>query len=88
MKLSYFVYNESLALEDFNGAVFTCANFQKTVQMGFSLNEERKRTVFGVKLTWVSIRWIFGLFSKLYIPSTLNITLIQWHTQLNVCAVK
>ena len=26
--------------------------------------------------------------SKLYIPSTLNITLIQWHTQLNVCAVK
>ena len=29
-----------------------------------------------------------GMGSKLYIPSTLNITLIQWHTQLNVCAVK
>ena len=26
--------------------------------------------------------------AKLYIPSTLNIALIQWHTQLNVCAVK
>ena len=26
--------------------------------------------------------------SKLYIPSTLNIDLIQWHTHLNVCAVK
>ena len=24
--------------------------------------------------------------SKLYIPSTLNIELILWHTQLNVCA--
>ena len=23
---------------------------------------------------------------KLYIPSTLNIDLILWHTQLNVCA--
>ena len=29
-----------------------------------------------------------GVGAKLYIPSTLNITLIQWHTQLNVCAVK
>ena len=26
--------------------------------------------------------------SKLYIPSTLNIGLILWHTQLIVCAVK
>ena len=26
--------------------------------------------------------------AKLYIPSTINIALIQWHTQLNVCAVK
>ena len=26
--------------------------------------------------------------SKLYTPSTLNIVLIQWHTHLNVCAVK
>ena len=25
---------------------------------------------------------------KLYIPSTLNIALLQWHTHLNVCAVK
>ena len=23
---------------------------------------------------------------KLYTPSTLNIDLMQWHTQLNVCA--
>ena len=30
----------------------------------------------------------FVVRPKLYIPSTLNITLIQWHTQLNVCAVK
>ena len=28
------------------------------------------------------------LVSKLYIPSTLNIDLILWHTQLIVCAVK
>ena len=26
--------------------------------------------------------------SKLYTPSTLNIDFIQWHTQLNMCAVK
>ena len=25
---------------------------------------------------------------KLYIPSTINIALMQWHTKLNVCAVK
>ena len=32
---------------------------------------------------------IFRLRAKLYTPSTLNIDLIiQWHTQLNVCAVK
>ena len=34
-----------------------------------------------------------GLFlstlrAKLYTPSTLNMDFIQWHTQLNVCAVK
>ena len=28
------------------------------------------------------------LEAKLYTPSTLNIDFIQWHTQLNVCAVK
>ena len=28
----------------------------------------------------------FYLYSKLYIPSTLNIDLILWHTQLIVCA--
>ena len=26
--------------------------------------------------------------ANLYTPSTLNIDFIQWHTQLNVCAVK
>ena len=31
---------------------------------------------------------IFGAVPKLYIPSTLNIDLILWHTQLIVCAVK
>ena len=31
---------------------------------------------------------IFMICSKLYIPSTLNIDLILWHTQLIVCAVK
>ena len=30
----------------------------------------------------------FWLKSKLYIPSTLNIALLQLHTHLNVCAVK
>ena len=30
--------------------------------------------------------WAFTLRSKLYIPSSLNIDLILWHTQLNVCA--
>ena len=30
----------------------------------------------------------FELDPKLYTPSTLNIDFIQWHTQLNVCAVK
>ena len=30
----------------------------------------------------------FTLHAKLYIPSTLNIALLQWHTHLNVCAVK
>ena len=36
-----------------------------------------------VVFTKDSDRW-----AKLYIPSTLNIALLQWHTQLNVCAVK
>ena len=29
-----------------------------------------------------------SLYPKLYTPSTLNITLILWHTQLIVCAIK
>ena len=32
------------------------------------------------------VRFIYT--PKLYIPSTLNIVLLQWHTHLNVCAVK
>ena len=32
--------------------------------------------------------WFRRLRSKLYIPSTINIDLILWHTQLIVCAVK
>ena len=28
----------------------------------------------------------FRYWPKLYTPSTLNIDLILWHTQLNVCA--
>ena len=31
---------------------------------------------------------VVALYPKLYIPSTLNIDFIQWHTQLIVCAVK
>ena len=31
---------------------------------------------------------ILSFVAKLYTPSTLNIDFIQWHTQLNVCAVK
>ena len=34
------------------------------------------------------IKWKKVTHPKLYIPSTINIVLIQWHTQLNVCAVK
>ena len=30
----------------------------------------------------------FLLATKLYIPRTLNIALLQWHTHWNVCAVK
>ena len=30
--------------------------------------------------------YIFGFEAKLYTPSTLNIDLIQWHTQLIMCA--
>ena len=29
---------------------------------------------------------LLKVISKLYIPSTLNIDFILWHTQLNVCA--
>ena len=29
---------------------------------------------------------LLKVIAKLYIPSTLNIDLILWHTQLNVCA--
>ena len=36
----------------------------------------------------VPYRDIFGLAAKLYNPSTLNLDLILWHTQLIVCAVK
>ena len=38
------------------------------------------------KFLWTSciLKW----FPKLYIPSTLNIDLLLWHTQLIVCAVK
>ena len=34
------------------------------------------------------VLFFFMISSKLYIPSTLNIALLQWHTHLNVCAVK
>ena len=40
---------------------------------------------------WESVEYVLRgdmQWAKLYIPSTLNIALIQWHTQLNVCAVK
>ena len=47
-------------------------------------------------LGWKLMKFIFSgiaqtkyaLKLKLYIPSTLNIDLILWHTQLIVCAVK
>ena len=35
----------------------------------------------------ISVPWRFYQLTKLYIPSTLNIDLILWHTQLIVCAV-
>ena len=36
----------------------------------------------------IGMAQICRLKPKLYIPSTLNIALLQWHTHLNVCAVK
>ena len=40
-------------------------------------------------LSFFSLLLILSVCSpKLYIPSTLNIALLQWHTHLNVCAVK
>ena len=39
-----------------------------------------------MRATWSDIQ--FEVHPKLYTPSTLNIDFIQWHTQLNVCAVK
>ena len=47
-----------------------------------------------IKIFRAEILTIFSLLfwlkpgPKLYTPSTLNIDFIQWHTQLNVCAVK
>ena len=38
--------------------------------------------------SFFSVLSSFDLGAKLYIPSTLNIDLILWHTQLIVCAVK
>ena len=35
---------------------------------------------------WFTMTFRSSLLSKLYIPSTLNIDLILWHTQLIVCA--
>ena len=40
-----------------------------------------------LKFYYISVH-ILRTTSKLYTPSTLNIDFIQWHTQLNVCAVK
>ena len=35
---------------------------------------------------WLFVMLMSALYPKLYIPSTLNIDLILWHTQLIVCA--
>ena len=35
---------------------------------------------------WIDIHDTSPFYSKLYIPSTLNIDLVLWHTQLIVCA--
>ena len=48
---------------------------------GHDLNPECKRNSFIDKL-YIEL----GFGPKLSIPSTLNIDLILWHTQLNVCA--
>ena len=40
-----------------------------------------------IKTKWQRIALAFWIGAKLYIPSTLKIDLILWHTQLIVCAV-
>ena len=35
-----------------------------------------------------TLKVALGSYPKLYIPSTINIDLILWHTQLIVCAAK
>ena len=46
--------------------------------MAFTLNDAGE----------IETSMVLGSDTKLYIPSTLNIALLQWHTHLNVCAVK
>ena len=41
-----------------------------------------------LKFSYLYWHWSFFICTKLYIPSTLNIAILQWHTHLNVCAVK
>ena len=58
------------------------------------LSTEKKRHLEFLRFIFVDIdinvrfSLLFNNGPKLYIPSTLNIDLILWHTQLNVCAVK
>jgi hypothetical protein len=49
---------------------------------------EKKKPMLGHNGEFVNVLKIKMSYAKLYIPSTLNIDLILWHTQLIVCAVK
>ena len=52
---------------------------EKKIHLSLCLSSLKVRSPFKI--------WISGC-AQLYIPSTLNIDLILWHTQLIVCAVK
>ena len=47
-----------------------------------NMQEKLENRISNLKITVLRFK------PKLYIPSTLNIALLQWHTHLNVCAVK
>ena len=56
----------------------------KVARLGIIMFRLRRFWIFMIKVSLVALmKW-----AKLYTPSTLNIDLILWHTQLIMCAAK